>query len=935
MDFVTSAASSVKNLHLATTPAEVAAQAAAIWRLLDAQRDPTEWGVVIIPFLAGSLHGNPALLSALLEHLPSDEATEEDADSTESDALFDNFTMASRGIALVGVLVKFIMAAAPTLSMANDRNTITVLERVIKSLLRCPKASELVARHPSIAAVGYLGGSDAKMFQQLTLLGALSSIRLHAKIMSRNVPIFHPQYEELTAAAQYIVSPTQTAESVRSLVGLHQTLLDNLVEFFRSVVQLFLQTPSTRAATLHWQSRFLQLNSGHSKMQPPYHQLASVASMAVVSHTLIQLALPAVKRADYFPTLLPANYFFLPQEVCLTPHPPQYERVCPDDAAGPPTAADAPIPQWTPDHTSPRTHLTFLALRASGIFVLGQLDKLQHLQQLISHPGYPEEQKLHLRAQLCRAAVLFCGVNRRAAIIDFSDRMALWLIHLLQADKSGKLPSDTEPPRHWALLHQQDIEAILTVIDMYMLNEYGLQTSNPHQLSFPEVYNTVGLSLLLMGNRAYYPKPHAHRHFGVFLYLLMQVPQLKRGFFDHPWCDRLSAVGCLRCYVMLEHCDLQDRYQQRLYLVHCIELLLNNTMCSELVRRASDSTDDLLERFSKVLLGEVTARTSGTLDLLRRMQGIEAEHDASSLQRDDFKQLMHQLKGENQVGGKSLDVLSSMAVRFSRGMARNLLVQQVAQTMMKLVIDLAGPNRNQWKLKHVTMADVGFDPRTMMLAVIQCFRAFSRTSPMFHRFCCEAVQSLDDFDEAVLTIVRFNLASDMDQAWIKTLNDQLHVEKKVIDDEEEAFEDVPNFAECPILQDILVDPVVLPPVAAAASSHPDQVSSGESPVDGEAVKAEAEAEAARPALRASAWFGDVSTLIVVNRSSIEHHLLSESTNPFNRTPLSMALLNEFNQKPDIVEFIDNLKRRVLDWRTQRLIEWRQKKALEKQSSAAS
>ena len=57
MDFVTSAASSIKSLHLATTPAEVAAHPGG--RHLAVVRCPAgPHRMVIIPFLAGSLHGS-------------------------------------------------------------------------------------------------------------------------------------------------------------------------------------------------------------------------------------------------------------------------------------------------------------------------------------------------------------------------------------------------------------------------------------------------------------------------------------------------------------------------------------------------------------------------------------------------------------------------------------------------------------------------------------------------------------------------------------------------------------------------------------------------------------------------------------------------------------------------------------------------------------
>src|SRR5206468_126896 len=153
---------------------------------------------------------------------------------------------------------------------------------------------------------------------------------------------------------------------------------------------------------------------------------------------------------------------------------------------------------------------------------------------------------------------------------------------------------------------------------------------------------------------------------------------------------------------------------------------------------------------------------------------------------------------------------------------------------------------------------------------VKCFRAFADTK-LFYRFCCEAVQSLSEFEDALRVVQQYGLVSADDLHWLQsTALPRLQEESRSIETEEEAFDELPEFATCPILKDMLKDPVALPADAMSASD-PTQL--------------------------------NTQALIVCNRAAIEHHLLSESTNPFTRVPLTMEALNAFNKREDIAAFI--------------------------------
>ena len=170
---------------------------------------------------------------------------------------------------------------------------------------------------------------------------------------------------------------------------------------------------------------------------------------------------------------------------------------------------------------------------------------------------------------------------------------------------------------------------------------------------------------------------------------------------------------------------------------------------------------------------------------------------------------------------------------------------------------LTGPDRKSFKVSNLDK--YSFKPGEVVQKIAQIYINL-RESQTFIRAISSDGRSyspeLFSWAESVLLKVsRADLATSLVQ-----VRDKVKETRDSLAEEEELLADVPDEFLCPILSVIMTDPVMLP------TSHQ-----------------------------------------IVDRTTIARHLLSDQTDPFNRAPLTM----------DMLEPQDELRERVLQWMEQK------------------
>lgn len=56
--------------------------------------------------------------------------------------------------------------------------------------------------------------------------------------------------------------------------------------------------------------------------------------------------------------------------------------------------------------------------------------------------------------------------------------------------------------------------------------------------------------------------------------------------------------------------------------------------------------------------------------------------------------------------------------------------------------------------------------------------------------------------------------------------------------------------------------------------------------------------------------------VIVDKNMITRYLLTHNENPFNRLELNINILNEYNNRPDILIKINEYKKKLLDYKKQ-------------------
>ena len=170
---------------------------------------------------------------------------------------------------------------------------------------------------------------------------------------------------------------------------------------------------------------------------------------------------------------------------------------------------------------------------------------------------------------------------------------------------------------------------------------------------------------------------------------------------------------------------------------------------------------------------------------------------------------------------------------------------------------LTGPDRKSFKVSNLDK--YSFKPGEVVQKISQIYINLVDSQTFIKAISAEQRSYSPELfswaESVLLKVSRADLATSLVQ-----VRDKVKETRDSLAEEEELLADVPDEFLCPILSVIMTDPVMLP------TSHQ-----------------------------------------IVDRTTIARHLLSDQTDPFNRAPLTM----------DMLEPQDELRERVLQWMEQK------------------
>eukprot|EP00092_Neocalanus_flemingeri_P008087 GFUD01008727.1.p1 GENE.GFUD01008727.1~~GFUD01008727.1.p1 ORF type:complete len:1041 (+),score=441.41 GFUD01008727.1:59-3181(+) len=343
-------------------------------------------------------------------------------------------------------------------------------------------------------------------------------------------------------------------------------------------------------------------------------------------------------------------------------------------------------------------------------------------------------------------------------------------------------------------------------------------------------------------------------------------------FQEHKYSLRI-AEAILHVFVSIEETGQAVEFEQKFsyrrpmydVIKYIWELDMFKTKLNKLAKQAEREIESehppLFLKFLNLLINDAIFLLDEGLNYMKQIQEKEGEREgwatlppAERAEAESGFQHMGQLaKYHNLMGGETIDMLEMLTSSITAVITHSTIADRLAAMLNYFLKTLTGPERKSFKVSNLDK--YSFKPGEVVSRITQIYLNLEQSQTFIKAISRDGRSyspSLFSMTETVLIKVgRADLASALGQIAAKVV-----VANTALAEEEELLADCPEEFLCPIMSIVMMDPVKLP-----------------------------------------------SSKQTVDRTTIARHLLSDQSDPFNRAPLTM----------DMVEQDVELKEKVKAW----------------------
>ncbi|TGZ32812.1 Ubiquitin conjugation factor E4 A [Temnothorax longispinosus] len=212
---------------------------------------------------------------------------------------------------------------------------------------------------------------------------------------------------------------------------------------------------------------------------------------------------------------------------------------------------------------------------------------------------------------------------------------------------------------------------------------------------------------------------------------------------------------------------------------------------------------------------------------------------------------------DNILGRKTIQTIKMLTTEIKSIFCHPIMVDRIASMLNYLLLQLVGPNKKNLKVND--QKEYAFNPANLVLNICEIYINLSKSESFTLAVSQDGRSYSPELfklaDNVLVRIGGVGILGDLDQ-FAKSVEEAANQKRE----EDEILTDVPDEFLDPIMSTVMTDPVVLP-----------------------------------------------SSQITIDRQTIARHLLSDQTDPFNRSPLTMDMV-----KPNV-----ELQRKIQDWLSQK------------------
>lgn len=408
----------------------------------------------------------------------------------------------------------------------------------------------------------------------------------------------------------------------------------------------------------------------------------------------------------------------------------------------------------------------------------------------------------------------------------------------------------------------------------------------------------MSLVLVFMGNPERMKNPHLRASLAEMLEAIMppkdtdgtssifsNYAQREKIFVEHPFATELVPT-LLNVFVSIEMTGqsvaFEQKFQYRRPMYTVLEFLWNTKIhcqkMEEMAREAEEnieaSNPPLFLRFINLLMNDAIFLLDEALSYMSQLRELQQQRDrrewltltpqARHQNEANFQHMGLLARFHNVMGNETIRTLRWITSRIKSIFCHPMLVERIAGMLNYFFLHLVGPMKKNFRVKDLGVYE--FKPQDLVVDICRIYLHLGEISVLdkcsesrVNAFCSAVSRdgrsySPELFSQAEAVLLKIGHTKEAVQLLTvaKTIAQLAEEQKK----DEATLGEIPDEFLDPIMSTLMLDPVILP-------------SSG----------------------------------IYLDRATISRHLLSDQTDPFNRTPLSM----------DMVKPANELRSKIEDW----------------------
>ncbi|EDW77401.1 uncharacterized protein Dwil_GK18107 [Drosophila willistoni] len=409
-------------------------------------------------------------------------------------------------------------------------------------------------------------------------------------------------------------------------------------------------------------------------------------------------------------------------------------------------------------------------------------------------------------------------------------------------------------------------EAVIDNIAAYLnfcrrLN--GTESIHMYQSSHDAFFKMI---LLFMGSSELVKNPHLRAKLAEALEYLLPTQgydQNLKSFVTNIFDSHVDRKQCVRSllhvFVSIEmtgqSVQFEQKFNYRRPMYAIMEFLWTKEEHVKSFRHLAKEAEENIEatepplflRFINLLINDaifLLDESLSNLEQIKQLQQAQDNGEWNQLSRNERQQQISNLRHlgmlarfDNILGRDTINILKLLTTEIKSIFCHNSMVDRIASMLNYFLLHLVGPHKERFKVKN--KKEFEFDPAQTVLEISHIYINLSSDES----FCLAVSQDGRSYSEQLFSyaeniLIRIGggqLIGDMSEfaAKVQKMGAQYKEEQELLADAPDEYLD-------PIISTLMTDPVILP-----------------------------------------------SSNVTVDRSTIARHLLSDQTDPFNRSPLTM------------------------------------------------